>query len=72
MMIRAYLRASTKSQDVDRARASLEEFVASKGHRVAARYSETHPGGPANAPSCGGCLMIRIPAMFCWSKELTD
>jgi DNA invertase Pin-like site-specific DNA recombinase len=44
MMIRAYLRASTTSQDADRARASLEEFVASKGHRVAAWYSENASG----------------------------
>ncbi|MEX0430003.1 recombinase family protein [Spiribacter insolitus] len=44
MMIRAYLRASTTSQDADRARTSIEEFVASKGHRVAAWYSENASG----------------------------
>mgnify|MGYP001040366465 CR=1 FL=1 len=44
MMIRAYLRASTGEQDADRAKASIEEFVASKGHRVAAWYSENASG----------------------------
>ena len=43
-MIRAYLRASTTSQDANRARAALEQFVASHGERVAAWYAENQSG----------------------------
>ena len=37
--IRAYLRASTKDQDADRARADLEQFATDKGLRIAALKS---------------------------------
>ena len=47
-MIRCYLRASTTDQDADRARESLEQFVASHGERVAAWYVETESGRKAS------------------------
>lgn len=47
-MIRAYLRASTSDQDADRARETLEQFAASYGERVAARYCENESGRKAS------------------------
>ena len=47
-MIRAYTRASTTDQDADRARESLEQFVASHGERIASWYSETESGRKAS------------------------
>ena len=47
-MIRAYLRASTSDQDADRARESLEQFVAAYGDRVAAWYCENESGRKAS------------------------
>mgnify|MGYP000226222137 CR=1 FL=1 len=46
-MIRTYLRASTSEQDASRARAALEQFVASHGQRVAAWYMENASGRSA-------------------------
>ena len=44
MFIRAYLRASTTDQDANRARDSLEKFVNSHGHSIAASYTENASG----------------------------
>ena len=44
MFIRAYLRASTADQDANRARESLEQFVSSHGHEIAASYVENASG----------------------------
>lgn len=50
VFIRAYLRASTKDQDADRARADLERFAAEKGLRIAARYVENESGAKLDRP----------------------
>lgn len=50
MFIRAYLRASTSDQDADRARADLEAFVAERGLRIAARYTENESGAKLERP----------------------
>lgn len=50
MFIRAYLRASTKDQDADRARADLERFAADRGLRIAARYTENESGAKLDRP----------------------
>lgn len=50
MFIRAYLRASTKEQDADRARADLERFAADRGLRIAARYVENESGAKLDRP----------------------
>ena len=48
MFIRAYLRASTADQDANRARESLEQFIAGHGHKIAAFYIENASGASAN------------------------
>ena len=47
MFIRAYLRASTTDQDANRARESLEQFVSSHDHKIAAFYVENASGASA-------------------------
>jgi DNA invertase Pin-like site-specific DNA recombinase len=44
MFIRAYLRASTKEQDANRARAELDQFVMGKGLQIASYYTENESG----------------------------
>jgi DNA invertase Pin-like site-specific DNA recombinase len=50
MFIRAYLRASTRDQDADRARAALDAFVAQHGLRIAAYYVENETGTKLDRP----------------------
>lgn len=50
MFIRAYLRASTQEQDANRARASLDQFAASNGMKVAAYYVENESGAKLARP----------------------
>lgn len=50
MFIRAYLRASTKDQDANRARDDLERFAADQGLKIAARYTENESGAKLNRP----------------------
>ena len=50
MMIRAYLRASTKKQDALRAREGLKVFAKERNHQVAAFYSENISGVVKNRP----------------------
>ncbi|SNR56740.1 resolvase [Paracoccus sediminis] len=50
MFIRAYLRASTKDQDADRARADLERFASDRGVPIAARYTENESGAKLERP----------------------
>lgn len=45
-----YLRASTKDQDANRAKASLEEFAADKGLSIAGTYSENISGTKLDRP----------------------
>lgn len=48
--IYGYLRASTKEQDADRARESLERFAESNGRRIAAWYVENETGTTLDRP----------------------
>ena len=51
MIIRAYLRASTKEQDAKRAKQGLVDFVARfKGRRIAAFYYENKSGADLDRP----------------------
>jgi DNA invertase Pin-like site-specific DNA recombinase len=50
MFIRAYLRASTKDQDADRARDDLERFIVERGVQIAARYTENESGTKLDRP----------------------
>ena len=50
MKAHLYLRASTKDQDANRAKASLEAFAAEKGLIVAAIYAENISGTKLNRP----------------------
>lgn len=50
MFIRAYLRASTKEQDAERAKGSLIDFARQHNHRIAAFYVENVSGATLHRP----------------------
>ncbi len=50
MFIRAYLRASTKEQDAERAKAALIQFAELHGHKIAAFYIENESGTKIDRP----------------------
>lgn len=50
MFIRAYLRASTKDQDADRARADLIRFATERGMQIASFYVENESGAKLARP----------------------
>lgn len=50
MFIRAYLRASTKGQDANRAKEELIKFAADYGHKIAAFYIENESGASLQRP----------------------
>jgi len=50
MFIRAYLRASTQSQDAERARADLIRFADERGQRIAGFYVENESGAKLDRP----------------------
>lgn len=51
MFIRAYLRASTKEQDAERAREMLDTFAAEHSKVIASRYIENESGARADRPA---------------------
>jgi len=50
LFVRAYLRASTKEQDANRAKDDLVKFATDKGLRIAATYIENESGASLNRP----------------------
>ena len=50
MYIFAYLRASTREQDAERARNRLQQFVGERGHRIASWYVENVSGASLRRP----------------------
>lgn len=50
MYVRAYLRASTKEQDAERAREQLEGFAQERGLTIAASYVENESGASLKRP----------------------
>lgn len=50
MFVRAYLRASTKEQDAERAKQSLIDFAASKGSKIASFHVENESGRKLHRP----------------------
>ncbi|MHA7883721.1 recombinase family protein [Nitratireductor rhodophyticola] len=50
MFIRAYLRASTREQDAQRARKDLEDFASERGMKIASWYVENESGARLNRP----------------------
>lgn len=50
MFIRAYLRASTKEQDAERAKSELIAFAGEHGHKIAAFYTENKSGATLERP----------------------
>jgi DNA invertase Pin-like site-specific DNA recombinase len=50
MFIRAYLRASTKDQDANRAKNNLIAFTREHGHKIAAFYTENESGAMLEHP----------------------
>lgn len=50
MFIRAYLRASTDSQDASRAKGTLVQFAADNDHKIAAFYTENESGTKLHRP----------------------
>ena len=51
MFVRAYLRASTKETDANRAKEQLEQFAADKGLKIAASYVENELGASLQRPA---------------------
>jgi len=51
MFVRAYLRASTKEQDANRAKSQLETFAADRGLKIAAFYMENESGASLQRPA---------------------
>lgn len=51
MFVRAYLRASTKNQDAQRAKTQLEAFAADHGLKIAAYYVENESGASLQRPA---------------------
>jgi DNA invertase Pin-like site-specific DNA recombinase len=50
MLVRAYLRASTKEQDAARAKDALVQFASERGWKIAAFYYENESGAKLNRP----------------------
>ena len=50
MLVRAYLRASTKDQDASRAKDDLRRFANERGLRIAATYAENESGASLARP----------------------
>lgn len=50
MFVRAYLRASTKEQDANRAKAQLDAFAAERGLTIAKFYTENESGASLQRP----------------------
>ena len=50
MFVRAYLRASTKEQDANRAKTDLSKFAQERGLKVAAYYKENESGASLKRP----------------------
>lgn len=50
MYIFAYLRASTREQDAERAKKRLQEFATERGHRIASWYIENVSGASLQRP----------------------
>lgn len=50
MLVRAYLRASTKDQDASRAKDDLRRFANDRGLRIAATYTENESGASLARP----------------------
>ncbi len=50
MYIRAYLRASTKRQNADRARESLQQFADQHDRKIGTYYTENESGGKLARP----------------------
>jgi DNA invertase Pin-like site-specific DNA recombinase len=50
MFVRAYLRASTKEQDANRAKEELKAFASERGLKIAAYYTENESGASLKRP----------------------
>lgn len=50
MLVRAYLRASSKDQDAGRAKEDLRRFATERGLRIAATYTENESGASLSRP----------------------
>jgi DNA invertase Pin-like site-specific DNA recombinase len=50
MLVRAYLRASTKEQDAERAKGDLKAFATERGLRIAGFYPENESGASLKRP----------------------
>jgi DNA invertase Pin-like site-specific DNA recombinase len=71
MIAHLYLRASTKDQDANRAKASLEAFAADKGLIIAGTYSENISGTKLQRPELMRLLDVAQPGeiLLCESVD---
>ena len=61
MLVRAYLRASTKEQDASRARADITAFAKERGWTIAATYLENESGASLQRPELFRLLSDCLP-----------
>lgn len=71
MFIRAYLRASTKEQNAERASESLIQFAAQHGQRIAAFYIENVSGATLHRPELMRLIAESGEGTLCWLNKLT-
>ena len=71
MFVRAYLRASTREQDANRACQALKDFALGHGLTIAAKYVENESGAKlARHPSWFACSLMPSLAMSYLSSRL--
>lgn len=74
MFLRAYLRASTKEQDANRAKDDLIAFAKERGLKIAAFYIENESGASLDRPELFRLLSDSQPVSvrrkdFCWVER---
>jgi DNA invertase Pin-like site-specific DNA recombinase len=70
MFIRGYLRASTVTQDAERARDDLTKFAEERGQRIAAFYVENDSGAKLDRPELLRLLADATPGDICLIEQI--
>lgn len=70
MLAHLYLRASTKDQDANRAKAALEAFATEKGLNIAGIYAENISGTKLDRPQLLAMLEAAAPGDICLCESV--
>lgn len=70
MLAHLYLRASTKDQDANRAKAALEAFATEKGLTIAGIYAENISGTKLDRPQLLAMLEAAAPGDICLCESV--